>query len=205
MKTRGDYVEGSWSFQVAEKLEQKCCKSMGTGPRLAALYHCNKLEIYFGKLLSFSTGVRICYCNVSGLTPPMFIIPQFCMSVVLMVPGRISWGQSQRTSKARFMYTAPYPSLCEVWSESSSHVCDVNISVSSHVLSQLGLAYIQSTVFPMVSKWLLPETLLKSIQAFSLRVFCHNPLTSRLKKSSTLKDLSKWNMTSWVIQLLTLF
>lgn len=90
MKTRGDDVEGSWSFQGAEKLKQKGCKSMGTGLRLAALYHCNKLEIYFGKVISFSTGVRICYCKVSCLSPPMFIILQFCMSVVLLVPGRIS-------------------------------------------------------------------------------------------------------------------
>lgn len=156
MKMRGDYTEGSWSFQGAEKLKQKCCKSIGNGPGMTALYHCHKFETYFGKLLSFSTGVRICYCKVSGLTPHMFIIPQFCMSAVFMVPVRISWDQRQRTRKARFMYTAPFPSSREVLSESSSHACDVNISVSSHVLTGLGLAYIQSTVFPMVSKGTLP-------------------------------------------------
>lgn len=63
------------------------------------------------------------------------------------------------------MDTAPFPSSREVLSESSSHVCDVNRSVSSHVLTELGLAHIQSTVFPVVSKLALPETVFKSIQA----------------------------------------
>lgn len=201
----GDYVEGSWSFQGAEKLKQKCCKCMGLDQGWLLYTIAKNLKFILASCIHFLLVSEICYHKVNGLTPHMFIIPQFCKSVVLMVPVRISWGQSQRPSKARLMYMAPFPSLCEVWSESSSHVCDVSVSVSSHVLTQLGLAYIQSTVFPMVSKWLLPETLWKSIQAFSLCVFCHNPLTSRLKKSTTLKDLSKWTMTSWVIQLLTLF